>query len=146
MTGWGPPTGCCAFADAAGTIRPREQADGGGPPGSRAISPCPGLAFHYPYPHLTGSGVQGASYALASGWHAMALKTPGPASRGSGTIRASQAWTGRGAINLVWEERHSRRMRRLDTEGAAAEPGQAERHRRMDLTVENTTAPLPALA
>src|SRR5260370_38352441 len=63
----------------------------------------------------------------------MALKTPGPASRGSGTIRASQAWTVRGSINIVWKERHSRRMRRLENEVAEAKAGQAELQRRVEL-------------
>jgi hypothetical protein len=63
----------------------------------------------------------------------MALKTPGPASRGSGTIRASQAWTVRGSINIVWKERHSKRMRRLENEVAEAKAGQAELQRRVEL-------------
>src|SRR5260370_17687389 len=63
----------------------------------------------------------------------MALKTPGPASRGSGTIRASQAWTVRGSINIVWKDRHNQRMRRLENEVAEAKAGQAELQRRVEL-------------
>jgi hypothetical protein len=63
----------------------------------------------------------------------MALKTPEPASRGSGTIRASQVRTVRGSTNTVWKERHSQRMRRLENEVAEAKAGQAELQRRVEL-------------
>ena len=63
----------------------------------------------------------------------MALKTPGPASRGSGTIRASQVWNVRGPTNTVWKDRHSQRMRRLENEVAEAKAGQAELQRRVEL-------------
>ena len=63
----------------------------------------------------------------------MALKTPEPASRGSGTIQAGQAWTVRGPTNTVWKDRHNQRIRRLENEVAEARAGQAELQRRVEL-------------
>jgi hypothetical protein len=98
---------------------PNDLGTGGASPGrwrwpldQRAISACPGLAFHYPYPHLEGSGAT----VPAARWH-----------------QASWVRTVRGSGKTVRKERRGQRMRRLENEVARVRAGQAELVRRVEL-------------
>ncbi len=63
----------------------------------------------------------------------MALRTPEPAGRRSGAYPGQSGETVRGSGKVLWKQRRSQRMRRLENEVAGVRAGQAEIMRRVEL-------------